>query len=132
MIWSALSDERTGLSFTIATGPRQRRAALVKVKDKVTLRLAVYRQSLHLGTKPLEVHDQRFLLQLNSFGRSPYVTSSLMREQLSCTECTVYNISARKIAFICSCLIIAVEACLLVALLLGNGCCVSVSFAVVA
>jgi hypothetical protein len=25
LIWGALSDERTGLSFTIAAGPRQRR-----------------------------------------------------------------------------------------------------------
>jgi hypothetical protein len=28
---------------------------------RVTLRLAVYRQSLRLGTKPLEAHDQYFL-----------------------------------------------------------------------
>jgi hypothetical protein len=27
---------------------------------KVTLRLAVYRQSVHLGVKSLETHDQRF------------------------------------------------------------------------
>jgi hypothetical protein len=27
---------------------------------RVTLRLAVYRQSVHLGVKPLETHDQRF------------------------------------------------------------------------
>jgi hypothetical protein len=32
----------------------------VKVKVKVTLRLAVYRQSVHLGVKPLETHDQIF------------------------------------------------------------------------
>jgi hypothetical protein len=31
-----------------------------KVKVKVTLRLAVYRQSIHLGVKPLETHDQIF------------------------------------------------------------------------
>jgi hypothetical protein len=31
----------------------------VKVKVKVTLRLAVYRQSVHLGVKPLETHKQR-------------------------------------------------------------------------
>jgi hypothetical protein len=30
-MWGALSDERTGLSFTIATGPRQRRYSRVRV-----------------------------------------------------------------------------------------------------
>jgi hypothetical protein len=49
-----------------------------KVKVKVTLRLAVYRQSVHLGVKPLETHDQTFF-QLNSCGNSSYVTSSLTR-----------------------------------------------------
>jgi hypothetical protein len=33
---------------------------IVKVKVKVTLRLAVYRQSVRLGFKPLETHDQTF------------------------------------------------------------------------
>jgi hypothetical protein len=32
----------------------------IKVKVKVSLRLAVYRQSVRLGVKPLETHDQRF------------------------------------------------------------------------
>jgi hypothetical protein len=31
-----------------------------KVKVKVTLRLAVYSQSVRLGVKPLETHDQTF------------------------------------------------------------------------
>jgi hypothetical protein len=31
-----------------------------QVKVKVTLRLAVYRQSVHLGVKPLETYDQIF------------------------------------------------------------------------
>jgi hypothetical protein len=35
-------------------------SAKVKVKVKVTLRLAVYRQSVHLGVKPLENHYQTF------------------------------------------------------------------------
>jgi hypothetical protein len=30
-----------------------------KVKVEATLRLAVYRQTFHLGVKPLENHDQR-------------------------------------------------------------------------
>jgi hypothetical protein len=31
-------------------------------KVRVTLRLAVYRQSVFLGVKPLEAHDQRLFL----------------------------------------------------------------------
>jgi hypothetical protein len=49
------------------------------VKVKLTLRLAVYRQSIRLGARPLEAHNQRFFFQLNSCGNSPYVTSSLAR-----------------------------------------------------
>jgi hypothetical protein len=49
------------------------------VKVKVTLRLAVYRQTISPGVKLLETHDQRLFFQLNSCGNSPYVTSSLMR-----------------------------------------------------
>jgi hypothetical protein len=43
-----------------------------------TLRLMVYRQSVHLGDKPLETHNQHFFQQ-NTCGYSPYVTSSLMK-----------------------------------------------------
>jgi hypothetical protein len=44
----------------------------IKVKFKVTLRLAVYRQSVCLGVKPIETHDQRFFsFQLNPCGISP-------------------------------------------------------------
>jgi hypothetical protein len=48
-------------------------------KVRVTLRLAVYRPSVRLGAKPLEAHDQRFFLQLNFSGYSPYVISFLTR-----------------------------------------------------
>jgi hypothetical protein len=119
---SVLSDERTGLSFTIAAGPHQRSHSRVrvrgthdhillsrirdspklddqvlrnrvaqlypgseplfvvsydsqgyggcirirlhtgfKVKAKDTLRPAIYGQSVRLGIKPLETHDQRFI-----------------------------------------------------------------------
>jgi hypothetical protein len=54
----------------------------VKGKVGVTLWLAVYRQSVHLGVKPLETHDQCFYIYiytLNPCGNSPYVTSCLMR-----------------------------------------------------
>jgi hypothetical protein len=46
-----------------------------KVEVRVTLRLAVSRQSVRLGDKPLETHDQRlFFFQLNT-----YVATSLTR-----------------------------------------------------
>jgi hypothetical protein len=51
---------------------------VVRLKVKVTLRLAVYRQSVRLGVKPLETHDQ-ISFQLSLCGNSPYVTSSLTR-----------------------------------------------------
>jgi hypothetical protein len=41
-----------GIRISLHTGFK------VKVKVKVTLRLAVYRRSVHLGVKPLETHDQ--------------------------------------------------------------------------
>jgi hypothetical protein len=49
-----------------------------RVSVRVTLRLAVYGKSVHLGAKPLETHDQYFL-QMITCGYSPYVTSSLTR-----------------------------------------------------
>jgi hypothetical protein len=49
--------------------------------QSVTLRLAVYRQSVCFGVKPLETHDQRFSPppKVNPCCNSPYVTSSLTR-----------------------------------------------------
>jgi hypothetical protein len=44
----------------------------------VTLRLAVYRQSVRLSNKSLKTHDQQFF-QMNTCCHSPYVTSSLTR-----------------------------------------------------
>jgi hypothetical protein len=46
--------------------------------ESVTLRLAVCRQSVHLGDKPLETGDQQFF-HLNIFGHRPCVISSLTR-----------------------------------------------------
>jgi hypothetical protein len=48
-----------------------------RVRVRVTLQLAVYRQSVRLGDKPLKTHDQHFFFQLNTCGYSPYLTSSL-------------------------------------------------------
>jgi hypothetical protein len=53
----------------------------VRVRVRVTLRLAVYRQSVRLGTEPLETNGQNFFPQLNTCAHSPYtsITSSLTR-----------------------------------------------------
>jgi hypothetical protein len=39
----------------------------ILARVRVTLRLAVYRQSVHLGDKPLENHDQQFFNLTLSF-----------------------------------------------------------------
>jgi hypothetical protein len=52
---------------------------LIRVRVTVTLRQAVYRQSVRLGAKILETHDQHFFFQLNTCDHSPYITSSLAR-----------------------------------------------------
>jgi hypothetical protein len=49
-----------GIRTRLHTGKK-----FVKVKVKVTLRLAVYRQSICLGVKPLETHDQNFFFTPN-------------------------------------------------------------------
>jgi hypothetical protein len=49
------------------------------VRVRVTLRLAVYLQSVRLGAEPLETHGQIFFSQMNTCGHSPYITSSLTR-----------------------------------------------------
>jgi hypothetical protein len=51
----------------------------LSVESELTLRLAVYRQSVRKGAKPLEVHDKSFFLQMNPCGHSLYVSSSLTR-----------------------------------------------------
>jgi hypothetical protein len=51
------------------------------VRVRVTLRLAVYRQSVRLGAEPVETHAQNlFFSQMNTCGDSPYITSSPTRE----------------------------------------------------
>jgi hypothetical protein len=47
--------------FCAATANTGLDSILILVKVKVTLRLAVYRKSVHLGAKPFETHGQRFL-----------------------------------------------------------------------
>jgi hypothetical protein len=48
-------------------------------RASVTLRLAVYRQSVCLGDKPIDTYDQKFF-QLSTCFHSPHVTSSLTTE----------------------------------------------------
>jgi hypothetical protein len=50
-----------------------------RVRVRVTIRLAIYRQSVRLGAEPLETHDQIFFSQLNTCGHSPYLTFSPTR-----------------------------------------------------
>jgi hypothetical protein len=69
----------TSLSWTADNSNQELLRCQVKVKVEVTLWLAVYRQNVRLGVKPLETHDQRYFVQLNSCGNIPYVTSSLTR-----------------------------------------------------
>jgi hypothetical protein len=52
---------------------------LLRVRVRLTLRLAVYRQSVRLGTKPLEDHEKKFYFQPNPCGHSPNVRSCLTR-----------------------------------------------------
>jgi hypothetical protein len=54
-------------------------ACCQSVRVRVTLRPAVYRQSVGLGAEPIETHGQNFFSQLNTCGHSPYITSSLTR-----------------------------------------------------
>jgi hypothetical protein len=55
-------------------------AKTFRVRAKVTLRPAIYCQSVCLGTKPLKTHGhQFFFFQLNCRSHSPYITSSLTR-----------------------------------------------------
>jgi hypothetical protein len=46
---------------------------------RVTLRLVVYHKSVRLGDKPLETHEKYYFFKLNTWCRSPYITSSLSR-----------------------------------------------------
>jgi hypothetical protein len=50
-----------------------------RVRVRVSLRLAVYRQSVRLGDKPLQSQGHTFFFQLNTCVNSPYLTSSLTR-----------------------------------------------------
>jgi hypothetical protein len=73
---------------------------LLRAWVRVTVRLTVYRQSVHLEAKLLEAYDHRFFLQLNICSFSRYVTSSLTRSWVclwwmgfAFVECTYHTYS---------------------------------------
>jgi hypothetical protein len=66
----------------------------VLVRVRVTLRLAVHRQSVRLGANPLRPTTSNFSFQLNTCGYSPYVTSFLMREWVCRLELLLVLVSA--------------------------------------
>jgi hypothetical protein len=52
--------EKTKTCSWVPTGLENKDDCVVRVRVRVTLRLAVYRQSVRLGDKPLETHDKYF------------------------------------------------------------------------
>jgi hypothetical protein len=72
----------------------------VIVRVRVTLRLVVYRQSVGLGAKPIETHNQ-YIFQLNTCGYSPYVTYSLTRIWICRLELLLALASAVNLRFEC-------------------------------
>jgi hypothetical protein len=54
-------------------------------QSRVTLRLALYRQSVCIGDNPMRLRTSNFIFQLNTCGYSPYVTSSPTRDWVSFT-----------------------------------------------
>jgi hypothetical protein len=73
----------TLLSVCVCASPNVARQRLnqhiPRVTVRVTLRLAVYRQSVRLGAKPLRSTIRSIFMPLNPYGHSPCVTSSLTR-----------------------------------------------------
>jgi hypothetical protein len=67
-----------GLRWRYSTPPPHEILYFLRVR--VTLRLAIYRQSVRLDAKPLVTHGQNlFIFQPNTCGNDPYVASSLTR-----------------------------------------------------
>jgi hypothetical protein len=59
---------------------------LVRVRVRVTLRLAVYRHQFVLATNPLRHTTRILIFQPNTCSYSPYVTSSLTRGWVCCLQ----------------------------------------------
>jgi hypothetical protein len=68
----------------VTTEPNYDRTLRVRIRfrARVSLRLAVYRQSFRLGDKPLRLTTSNFIFQLNACDYSSYVTSSLKRARV--------------------------------------------------
>jgi hypothetical protein len=62
--WTLSWMNHDDFSFTNELADNSSTNELIKVRVRVTLRLEVYRQSVRLGDKPLETHDQKFYLPL--------------------------------------------------------------------
>jgi hypothetical protein len=77
-MWSALSDERTGLPFTIAAGPRQRSHSRIRVpgaRDHILL--SQIRDSPNLeGQVPIFVSPRNRVAQLYPQGLGPLFVAS--------------------------------------------------------
>jgi hypothetical protein len=66
----------------------------LRLSVRVTLRLAVYRQSVRLGDKPLETHDQNFFSQQNTCDYRP-----LTRRWVCCLQLLLVLASAVILGF---------------------------------
>jgi hypothetical protein len=51
----------------------------MQIKKRITLRRAVYRQSVGLGSEPLQTQGQKFFSQLNTCSHSRYIIFCLTR-----------------------------------------------------
>jgi hypothetical protein len=89
--WVHFSSPSTTRRATVEVFEPTLHGTIQRVRVRVTLRLAFYRQSiLLLGAKLFEDHDQFFFfLQLNTCGHGPCVTFHLAR------TVPAYNVSAR-------------------------------------
>jgi hypothetical protein len=101
LMWGALSDERTGLSFTIATGPRQRSHFRVRVLWDSRSYFYCLRFETYLIVAS---HDSQ---GCGGSIRLHLHTGYCLSDSLLCPA---YNISARtaqKTLFFCCCVIVA-------------------------
>jgi hypothetical protein len=83
-LWQVINRSDTALVCLRYYIVRRRNRQYILSRARVTLRLAIYRQSVHLGDKPLKDSLQAFF-QANSCFHSPYVTLSLPRGWVSFT-----------------------------------------------
>jgi hypothetical protein len=99
LMWGALSDERTGLSFTIAAGPRQRSHSRVRVPSDSRPYFTVSDSRLPFSSSPttrratVEVFD--LASAQNSVSQShsqSYVTTDGQLASLSCNKAPIWGL----------------------------------------